>query len=72
VRDRKAPAKRRAAPPDAHVAFRLDGAILARVDALGPRYSQPWRQATRSDLFRLLILAGLDAVEQPPRKGDRS
>jgi hypothetical protein len=47
-----------------HVAVRLDAEILSRVDALGPVYSQPWRKATRSDLLRLLVLAGLDVEEK--------
>ena len=51
-----------------HVAVRLDAEILARVDALEPRYSQPWRKATRSDLLRVLVLAGLDALGAPPRR----
>ena len=49
--------------PTPYAAFRIDPAILARVEALGPRYTRPWRKATRSDLLRICILAGLDALE---------
>jgi hypothetical protein len=51
-----------------HVAVRLDAEMLARVDALAPSYSQPWRRATRSDLLRVVILAGLDAEETRVRR----
>jgi hypothetical protein len=44
-----------------HVAVRLDAETLARVDALLPSLSKPWRRSTRSDALRALILAGLDA-----------
>ena len=47
-----------------HVAVRLDEQTLARVDALIPNLSTPWRAAKRSDVLRALILAGLDVLEQ--------
>lgn len=52
------------------VSIRLDDATLARVDALAPRYTQPWRVPTRSDLLRVVILAGLAVEEQqaPPAR----
>jgi len=43
-----------------HVAVRLDDETIARVDALIPLLSTPWRRARRSDVLRALILAGLD------------
>jgi len=44
-----------------HVAVRLDEQTLARVDALIPALSTPWRPARRSDVLRALIHAGLEA-----------
>lgn len=44
-----------------HVAVRLDEQTLARVDALIPALSTPWRRARRSDVLRALIHAGLEA-----------
>ena len=43
-----------------HVAVRLDEHTLARVDALIPALSTPWRPAKRSDVLRALIHAGLE------------
>ncbi|MFT3764393.1 MAG: hypothetical protein QM820_02565 [Minicystis sp.] len=43
-----------------HVAVRLDEQTLARVDALIPALSTPWRKAKRSDVLRALIHAGLE------------
>jgi hypothetical protein len=50
-----------------HVSVRLDEEIIARVDALRPHYSKPWRKVTRSDLLLIVILAGLE-VEDPSGK----
>jgi hypothetical protein len=44
-----------------HVAVRLDERTLARVDALIPALSTPWRPAKRSDVLRAVIHAGLEA-----------
>lgn len=55
-------------PP--HVSVRLSAATLARVDALAHRYTKPWRTPTRSDLVRIAILAGLDALEAAPEPSD--
>jgi hypothetical protein len=46
-----------------HVAVRLDPATIDRVDALVPALTTPWRQATRSDVLRMLVLAGLETKE---------
>ena len=61
-----------------HVAVRLDEHTLARVDALIPSFSTPWRKARRSDVLRALILAGLEAQgkggpgrPEEPKKGRR-
>lgn len=65
-------AKRTAATPasDPHrgprrhqVSVWLDQATLDRVAALMPAMSTPWRAATRSDVLRALIAAGLEVVE---------
>jgi hypothetical protein len=47
-----------------HVAVRLDEQTLARVDALIPALSTPWRQARRSDVLRALIHGGLVTEER--------
>jgi len=60
---RTAPA-RRAREPTAHVNVRLARSYVARIEALRPRYSRPWHKATRSDVLRVLILRGLDAIEE--------
>jgi hypothetical protein len=49
--------------PKGHVAVRLDGATIARLDALRHLYELPGREATRSDGLRAVILAGI-AVEE--------
>jgi hypothetical protein len=63
-----------------HVAVRLDGATIARLDALLPLYALPGRPATRSDGLRAVILAGLEVEERraaatagtkPPRPSDQ-
>lgn len=47
-----------------HVAVRLDGETIARLDALLALYALPGRPATRSDGLRAVILAGLDVEER--------
>lgn len=42
-----------------HVAVRLDEQTLARLDALIPSLSTPWREARRLDVLRALIHTGL-------------
>jgi hypothetical protein len=49
--------------PKDHVAVRLDNATLVRVDALREVLTTPWREATRSDILRALILKGLEQLE---------
>ena len=49
--------------PKDHVAVRLDNATLVRVDALREVLSTEWREATRSDILRALILKGLERLE---------
>jgi hypothetical protein len=51
---------------------RLPAEELARVDALLPTLSTPWRTATRSDALRAAILAGLPLLEPAPVKKKRS
>jgi hypothetical protein len=53
--------------PTNHVSVRLDTGTMARVDALGPKFSTEWRTATRSDILRGLILDALERYEKPAR-----
>jgi hypothetical protein len=57
-----------------HVSVRLDEGTMARVDALAPLFSTHWRNATRSDVIRGLILSALEKYEReavPPHpRGD--
>ena len=46
------------------VTFRAKPGLLGRVDTLIPYYSSAWRCATRSDVLRALIMAGLPTVEK--------
>ena len=50
--------------PVKHTSIRMDEETLARVEALRPRYSQPWRKATRTDILLILILQGLGVKER--------
>ena len=53
-----------------HVSVRLGTETIARVDALAPRFSSPYRPATRSDVLRALILKALaDQEEEAGRAG---
>jgi predicted DNA-binding protein len=54
------------ARPKQHVAVRLPPELVARLDALIPRLSTEWREATRSDVLRALLLKGLGDVEADP------
>jgi hypothetical protein len=54
------------AQPKQHVAVRLSPELVARLDALIPRLSTEWHEATRSDVLRALLLKGLGAVEADP------
>jgi hypothetical protein len=49
-----------------HVGVRIDPATIARIDALVPLFSTKAREATRSDLLRIVILAGLQRLERDP------
>lgn len=53
--------------PKDHVAVRLDGATLARIDALKEVLSTAWHEATRSDVLRAVILTGLENLEHEHR-----
>jgi hypothetical protein len=57
--------------PKEHVAVRLDNETLARLDALKEALSTPWHEATRSDLLRAVILAGLEGLEKAHAGGKR-
>ena len=60
--------------PKKHVAVRLDSEEIARIDALLPRLSEPWRKATRSDALRAALLRGLELLEQetPPVQDEQA
>jgi hypothetical protein len=47
-----------------HVSIRLDEATMDRIDALSDVFSTEWHVATRSDIFRALILLSLDRYEE--------
>jgi hypothetical protein len=47
-----------------HVAVRLDPSTIARLDALLPLHAQPGREATRVEVLRAVILAGIEVEEQ--------
>jgi hypothetical protein len=49
-----------------HVAVRLDAEHVAQVDALIPLFSKPWRDATRSDVLRALVIAGFKTIKADP------
>ena len=49
-----------------HVAVRLDAEHVAQVDALIPLLFRRWRDATRSDVLRALLLAALETVKADP------
>jgi len=53
--------------PSQHVSVRLDDAIIARIDALIPLVSEPWRDGRRSDVLREVIKYGLDHFERDPQ-----
>jgi len=46
------------------VAVRLEPEIVARIDALKDFFSAEWRDATRSDVIRALIIDSLDRFER--------
>jgi hypothetical protein len=50
-----------------HVAVRLDKETLTRIDAVTALLDTEWRDATRSDVLRLLILRGRGVVGHPQR-----
>ena len=52
-----------------HVSVRLGTETIARVDALAPRFSSPYRPATRSDVLRALILTALAALADQEEAG---
>ena len=52
-----------------HVSVRLGTETIARVDALAPQFSSPYRPATRSDVLRALILTALAALAPQEEAG---
>jgi len=45
------------------MSIRLDGEVVARVDAIAAARSTEWRRVTRSEVLRELVSVGLDDVE---------
>jgi hypothetical protein len=68
------PAPREAPLSHTHGSARLDGAVDARLVALGERMSTSWHTMNRSEVLRAVILAGLPVVEAayPPKENDPS
>lgn len=56
--------KVRQGPWAKHFSVRLAQTEMDRIDRLIARYSTPWRTATRSDVMRLVLIQGLERVEQ--------
>jgi hypothetical protein len=54
-----------------HVSVRMNDEEIARIDALAPRFSTKYRNATRSDVLRACILEGLDKFEREARAEQR-
>ena len=46
------------------VAFRVPSAVADRLDALAARLSTPWHEMKRSELARVAMEHGLEALEQ--------
>jgi len=55
--------KRGTKKPKDHVAVRLEPEEIARLKALIPRLSEPWRTATISDVMRAALLKGVVVLE---------
>ncbi len=58
------------------IAVRLEPDLLKRIDAVAPKLSTEWRQASRSDVIRALIMKALplleaegEAPDPKPRRG---
>jgi hypothetical protein len=49
-----------------HVGVRIDKTIVARIEALAPLFSTTGRDATLSDMLRIVIMAGLERFERDP------
>jgi hypothetical protein len=60
------------------LAVRAEPEFVARVDAIRPQLSKPWREATRSDALRALLVTGLEiyesgaAIGSPPQKKQKN
>ena len=47
-----------------HVSVRLSNTQIERIDALAKLCSTPWREVTRSDVLRFLLLQSLERADQ--------
>jgi predicted DNA-binding protein len=46
------------------VAVRLEGDLIARLDAVAKKLSRPGLEVTRADAIRVALEAGLSAIEK--------
>ena len=51
-------------PPTVLVAFRVPAALAERLDRLAAELSAPWHEVKRSELARVAVERGLDALEE--------
>src|SRR5438128_2082149 len=70
-RPRKKPEEPRKGPTTL-VGIRLDVNLAARIRALLPALSTPWRRATVSDVLRRLLLMSIDELEKEARAAKAS
>jgi len=57
-------------PKKSSVSTRLDPETLTRMDGLKEYFSSNWRKANRTDVFRALVLDGLERFEKLRAEGD--
>ena len=54
--------------PQTQTAIRLPDPLLARIDKLAKRMSQPGVRITRADAIRLALFRGIDTLEAEGKK----
>jgi len=54
----------RETPNTTQVAMRLENALVARLDAIAAKLSRPGLAPTRTDVVRMVLLAGLPLIEE--------
>ena len=58
-------------PPTVLVAFRVSPALAERLDRLAAELSTPWHEMKRTELARVALERGLDALEREAAERDR-